>query len=487
MERYADAYRGRCRDPQAVLPGLPGPRLLPRRRRGQWARPRSSTRSATSSSTSTTRSGSGCRIEHVFLTHFHADFVAGHLELRERTGATIHLGVAARAEYRVHADGRRASVLSWASVRLEVLETPGHSPESISILVYDPGHGDHQPVRGADRRHAVHRRRRPARPARLARLERRRAREHALRLACTRSSPRFPTTRSSTRRTAPARCAASTCRRDTVSTIGVQRAYNYAMQPMSRERFIEIVTADQPDAPAYFTYDAVLNTREHPTLDQALERELSRRCRSARRCALDRPRARSCSTRATRRSSRAPTSRQHQHRPRRQLRDLVRHAPRPRRADRRWSPSPGARSRRRRGSGGSGSTTSPATWPAGCSALDARAGADRAHRADHGGLARRAARWSDAAARDRRAHAAANGRSTGSTARSTCRCRGCRSELDGAAERPGARRLLLERLPLGDRREPAAPRRPRRCLRPGRRSRRVGCGRGCNQRVNPIG
>jgi len=61
---------------------------------------------------------------------------------------------------------------------------------------------------------------------------------------------------------------------ETVSTIGEQRRYNYALQPMSRERFIEIVTADQPDTPAYFTYYAVLNTRERPTLDQALEREL---------------------------------------------------------------------------------------------------------------------------------------------------------------------------------------------------------------------
>ncbi|MGB0097144.1 MAG: CHASE2 domain-containing protein [Solirubrobacteraceae bacterium] len=61
---------------------------------------------------------------------------------------------------------------------------------------------------------------------------------------------------------------------DTVSTIGVQRSFNYALQPMSREQFIEIVTADQPDAPPYFTYDAVLNARERPTLEQALEQEL---------------------------------------------------------------------------------------------------------------------------------------------------------------------------------------------------------------------
>jgi rhodanese-related sulfurtransferase len=76
----------------------------------------------------------------------------------------------------------------------------------------------------------------------------------------------------------PAHGAGSLCGKnlstDTVSTIGVQRLYNYALQPMSRERFIELVTADQPDTPAYFTYDAQLNAREHPTLDKELEREL---------------------------------------------------------------------------------------------------------------------------------------------------------------------------------------------------------------------
>ena len=215
----------------------------------------------------------GCRIEHVFLTHFHADFVAGHLELRELTGAEIHLGARASAEYPFTPMGDGAAV-QLGSVRLEVIETPGHSPESISILVYDPDRSATTPyavltgdtlfigdVGRPDLRVAmgwsaeelggmlydsVHHK--------LARLP-----DETL--------------------VYPAHGAGSLCGKnlstDTVSTIGVQRAYNYAMQPMSRERFIEIVTADQPDAPAYFSYDAVLNTREHPTLEQALERELN--------------------------------------------------------------------------------------------------------------------------------------------------------------------------------------------------------------------
>jgi len=214
----------------------------------------------------------GCRIADVFLTHFHADFVAGHLELRERVGAAIHLGARAKAEYPFvpMADG---DVLELGRVRLEVLETPGHSPESISIVVHDPDRADCRPyavltgdtlfigdVGRPDLRasmgwsaeqlggmlyDSLH--------AKLAPLP-----DETLLY--------------------PAHGAGSLCGKnlstDTVSTIGTQRLYNYALQPMSRERFIELVTADQPDTPSYFTYDAQLNAQEHPTLDRELEREL---------------------------------------------------------------------------------------------------------------------------------------------------------------------------------------------------------------------
>src|SRR5688572_28046986 len=86
----------------------------------------------------------GLRIDHVFLTHFHADFIAGHLELRDRVGATIHLGARARAEYAFTpmADG---DAVEFGCVRLEVVETPGHTAESISILVFDLEHDASRP------------------------------------------------------------------------------------------------------------------------------------------------------------------------------------------------------------------------------------------------------------------------------------------------------------------------------------------------------
>src|SRR5690554_3869790 len=86
----------------------------------------------------------GFEIRHVFLTHFHADFVAGHLELRDRVGAKIHLGARADAEYAFipHPDG---DVVEFGRVRLKVLETPGHTPEGISIVVYDLAKSDDVP------------------------------------------------------------------------------------------------------------------------------------------------------------------------------------------------------------------------------------------------------------------------------------------------------------------------------------------------------
>jgi hydroxyacylglutathione hydrolase len=76
------------------------------------------------------------RLAHVFLTHFHADFIAGHLELRDRAGATIYLGASAQAEYRF-TPLRDGDVVPFGRVRLQTLETPGHTAESISIIVYD--------------------------------------------------------------------------------------------------------------------------------------------------------------------------------------------------------------------------------------------------------------------------------------------------------------------------------------------------------------
>jgi rhodanese-related sulfurtransferase/glyoxylase-like metal-dependent hydrolase (beta-lactamase superfamily II) len=214
----------------------------------------------------------GCRIGHVFLTHFHADFIAGHLELRDRTGATIHLGARANADYAFEpmADGDE---VRFGNARLVALETPGHSPESISILVYDRERSEDHPyaVLTGDTLFIGD----VGRPDLRAALGWK-AEDLAGMLYDSLHDKLVPLPAETL--VYPTHGAGSLCGKsistDTVSTIGEQRRYNYALQPMSRERFIEIVTADQPDAPAYFTYDAQLNARERPTLEQALEHEL---------------------------------------------------------------------------------------------------------------------------------------------------------------------------------------------------------------------
>jgi hydroxyacylglutathione hydrolase len=212
------------------------------------------------------------QIKHVILTHLHADFIAGHLELRDRAGATIYLGAKAQAEYRFTplADG---SLVEFGHVRLKALETPGHTPESISILVYDLERSSVEPyaVLTGDTLFVGD----VGRPDLRAALGWS-ATDLGSLLYDSLQSKLLPLPDASL--VYPAHGAGSLCGRaiskETVSTIGDQRRLNYALQPMSKKAFIDLVTADQPEAPPYFVYDAVLNSKERPTLDESLERNL---------------------------------------------------------------------------------------------------------------------------------------------------------------------------------------------------------------------
>ena len=212
------------------------------------------------------------QIKHVILTHLHADFIAGHLELRDRAGATIYLGAKAQAEYRFTplAEG---SAIEFGRVRLKALETPGHTPESISILVYDLERSSVEPyaVLTGDTLFIGD----VGRPDLRAALGWSATDLGGL-LYDSLQSKLLPLPDASL--VYPAHGAGSLCGRaiskETVSTIGDQRRLNYALQPMSKKAFIELVTADQPEAPPYFVYDAVLNSKERPTLDESLERNL---------------------------------------------------------------------------------------------------------------------------------------------------------------------------------------------------------------------
>jgi rhodanese-related sulfurtransferase/glyoxylase-like metal-dependent hydrolase (beta-lactamase superfamily II) len=214
----------------------------------------------------------GVRIKHVFLTHFHADFLAGHLELRDRCGAGIRLGSRAQAEY-TFVPMKNGDSLEFLGMKLEVLETPGHTIESISILVFDLAKSAEKPyaVLTGDTLFIGD----VGRPDLRASLGWT-AEELGGHLYDSLRGKLM--TLPDETLVYPAHGAGSLCGKklssDTVSTLGDQRRMNYALQPMSKEEFVGLVTADQPDAPAYFTYDAILNTRERETLDKTLERVL---------------------------------------------------------------------------------------------------------------------------------------------------------------------------------------------------------------------
>ncbi len=212
-------------------------------------------------------------IEHVFLTHFHADFAAGHLELRDRTGAMIHLGARAEADYAFE-PMRDGGGMDLGKIRLDFLETPGHSPESVCILVFDPEAaaspyaaltGDTLFIGDVGR---------PDLRAALGW----KAEDLANLLYDSLHGKLIPATVDETL-VYPAHGAGSLCGKnlstDTVSTMGDQKKYNYALQPMDRETFTRLITTDQPEAPSYFTYDAAFNAQEHETLDHLLKRNLN--------------------------------------------------------------------------------------------------------------------------------------------------------------------------------------------------------------------
>jgi hydroxyacylglutathione hydrolase len=213
----------------------------------------------------------GYTIKYVVLTHFHADFLAGHIELRNRVGARIVMGSRAQAEFDFQAV-RDCDLIDLGDVRIQILETPGHTPEGISLLVFDLAHSESIPhaVLTGDTLFIGD----VGRPDLLASIGVT-AEELAEMLYTSLTKLReLP----DTTLVYPAHGAGSMCgknlSKETVSTIGEQKRFNYALQPMSLEDFKRLVTSEQPEAPDYFVYDAIKNRQERPDLEATLKTSL---------------------------------------------------------------------------------------------------------------------------------------------------------------------------------------------------------------------
>ena len=196
------------------------------------------------------------KIKYVIETHLHADFVSGHRELAERTGAEIVFGEKAGASF-PHRAVRDGDEIRVGKLVLRILETPGHTPESISILVIDPEVSD-QPskVLTGDTLFIGD----VGRPD-LAGGRGYTAQQMAGLLYDSLHGKLL--TLDDSVEVYPAHGAGSMCGRniskETSSTIGEQRKFNYALQPMSKDEFVRIMTTDLPDAPKYFAEDAEIN------------------------------------------------------------------------------------------------------------------------------------------------------------------------------------------------------------------------------------
>ncbi|HEY8148892.1 MAG TPA: rhodanese-like domain-containing protein [Vicinamibacteria bacterium] len=205
----------------------------------------------------------GLRIRYVVETHLHADFVGGHRELAERTGAQVVFGAKAGAAF-PHRPVRDGDEIRVGAVVLRFLETPGHTPESVSILVVDTAvspapkmvlTGDTLFIGDVGRPDLAGGR--GLTPDAMAGMLYDSLHGKLLKLP-------------DDVLVYPAHGAGSLCGRnistDTWSTIGEQRRSNYALQPMARDAFIRMMTADLPELPPYFAMDVEMNRGGAPPL-----------------------------------------------------------------------------------------------------------------------------------------------------------------------------------------------------------------------------
>ena len=208
----------------------------------------------------------GMTIELVIETHFHADFLSGHLELAEATGAKIVYSSVAEPEfdYLPVEDGERYSL---GDVKLEFRHTPGHTPESLSIVLYEHA-GDSEPygVLTGDTLFIGD----VGRPDLLASIGF--TREELADKLYDSLHTKLMTLPDATR-VYPAHGAGSACGKnlstDLWSTMGEQRETNYALRAPDKVTFMELVTEGQPPAPGYFVYDAILNRKDRELLDES--------------------------------------------------------------------------------------------------------------------------------------------------------------------------------------------------------------------------
>lgn len=210
----------------------------------------------------------GAKIKYILETHFHADFVSGHVDLAAKTGATIVYGPNAKTEYAIH-QAHDGEILTLGKIKIKVLHTPGHTPESTTYLLIDENGKDHALFSGdtlfiGD----------VGRPDLAVKSDL--SKEDLAGML-------YDSLRNKIMPLAddvivyPAHGAGSACgknmSKETFDTLGNQKAVNYALRAdMSKEEFIAEVTEGIMPPPQYFPKNALINKEGYESFDMVLER-----------------------------------------------------------------------------------------------------------------------------------------------------------------------------------------------------------------------
>jgi len=206
----------------------------------------------------------GATIKYIFETHFHADFVSGHLDLSKKTGATIIYGPMAETKYKV-VNANDGEIFSLGKLKIKTLHTPGHTPESSCYLLFDENGKEHSVFTGdtlfvGD-------------VGRPDLLDGKMTSEELANMLYDSLKTKIKTLPDEVI-VYPAHGAGSSCGKnigsETFSTIGEQKKFNYALKASSREQFIKEVTDGILPPPHYFFEDARINKDGYDSVDAVM-------------------------------------------------------------------------------------------------------------------------------------------------------------------------------------------------------------------------
>lgn len=195
----------------------------------------------------------GATIKYIFETHFHADFVSGHIDLAKKTGAPIVFGPTAKTNFEIHEakDGEKIQV---GLLTFEVLHTPGHTPESSCYLLYDEEGNPHSIFTGdtvfvGD----------VGRPDLLDGVMTKEELAGMMYESLNKKIKTLPDNLILYPAHGPGSACGKNIGKETYSTLGEQKKLNYALQDMDKDTFIKTLTDGIAPAPAYFFADAKMN------------------------------------------------------------------------------------------------------------------------------------------------------------------------------------------------------------------------------------